>query len=344
MNRMAKVVRAVLAFSQPAALAPAAFAFTAFALSVSLSGSARAQDARALYPNKPVRLMVAFAPGGPADIVARLISMRLGEALGQAVIVENRAGAGGSVAAQQVARGAADGYTVLLTTSAIAIAPNLSANPGFDLDQDFVPVSLIASQPSVLVAHPSVSANNLAELLALAKSGRLNFGTAGNGTSPHLAAEYLFKVLGGVTVTHIPYNGGGPALTAVVGGNVELVNVALSPAIPLIRSGKLKGIAITGPKRDAALPHVPTVAESGFPGFEDRTWIGALVPAATPPAIVTRLNAEIDRLLQTAEMREKLSVAAFEAHGGTAQSFAQFLRSERTKFARFVRETGVRSE
>ena len=310
----------------------------------SFAEGAHAQEVRPVYPSKPVRLVVAFAPGGPADIVARLISVRLGEALGQPVVVENRAGAGGSVAAQQIARSPADGHTLLLTTSAIAIAPSLSANPGFDLEKDFAPVSLIASQPSVLVAHPSVAANNLAELLALAKSGKLNFGTAGNGTSPHLAAEYLFKVLGGVAVTHIPYNGGGPALTAVTGGNVELVNVALSPAIPLIRGGKLKGIAITGPKRAGALPDVPTVAESGFPGFEDRTWVGVLTPAATPAAITARLNAEIDKLLQTPEMRDKLTAIAFEPHGGTAQSFAQFLRSEQTKFARFVRETGVRGE
>ena len=302
------------------------------------------QEVRASYPAKPVRLVVAFAPGGPADIVARLISGRLGDALGQTVVVENRAGAGGSVAAQQIARGAADGYTVLLTTSAIAIAPSLTANPGFDLEKDFAPVSLIASQPSVIVAHPSVAANNLAELLVQAKSGKLNFGTAGNGTSPHLAAEYLFKVLGGVTVTHIPYNGGGPALTAVLGGNVELVNVALAPAIPLIRSGKLKGIAITGPKRAAALPDVPTVAESGFAGFEDRTWVGVFVPAATPAVIVAQLNAGIDKLLQTPEMRDRLAAIGFEAHGGSAQSFAQFLRSEQTKFARFVRETGVRGD
>jgi tripartite-type tricarboxylate transporter receptor subunit TctC len=303
-----------------------------------------AQDGRTAYPTKPVRLVVAFAPGGPADIIARLISQRLGEGLGQAVVVENRAGAGGSVAAQQIARGPADGYALLLTTSAIAIAPSLSANPGFDLEKDFAPISLIASQPSVLVAHPSVPANTLAELLVLAKGGKLNFGTAGNGTSPHLAAEYLFKVLGNVPVTHIPYNGGGPALQAVVGGNIELVNVALSPAIPLIRSGKLKAIAITGPKRAPALPDVPTVAESGFAGFEDRTWVGLLAPAATSPAIVARLNAEMEKVLQAAEIRERMAAIAFDPHGGTPQSFAQLLRSEQSKFSRFVREAGIRAE
>lgn len=310
-----------------------------------LGGSgAMAQEGRAAYPAKPVRLVVGFAPGGPADIVARLISQRLGESLGQPVVIENRAGAGGSVAAQQIARAPADGYTLLLTTSAIAIAPSLSANPGFDPEKDLTPVSLIASQPSVLVAHPSVAAGNLAELMALAKGGKLNFGTAGNGTSPHLAAEYLFKVLAKVPVTHIPYNGGGPALQAVTGGNIELVNVALSPAIPLIRSGKLKGIAVTGAQRAAALPDVPTVAESGYPGFEDRTWVGLLAPAATPAPVVARLNSDIDKVLQLPEIRERLAAIAFEPHGGTAQSFAQLMRSEQAKFARFVRETGVRGD
>ena len=307
-------------------------------------GDAWTQEARTAFPAKPVRLVVAFAPGGPADIVARLISQRLGEALGQAVVVENRAGAGGSVAAQQIARAPADGHALLLTTSAIAIAPSLSANPGFDIEKDFAPVSLIASQPSVLVAHPSVPANTLAELLALAKGGKLNFGTAGNGTSPHLAAEYLFKVLGNVPVTHIAYNGGGPALQAVVGGNIELVNVALSPAIPLIRSGKLKGIVVTGAQRAAALPDVPTVAESGFPGFEDRTWVGLFAPVATPAAVVARLNTEIDKLLQTVEIRERLAAIAFEPHGGAAHAFTQLLRSEQAKFSRFVRDTGVRGD
>jgi len=303
-----------------------------------------AQDARPAWPQKPVRLVVAFAPGGPADIVARLISQRLGEALGQPVLVENRAGAGGNVAAQQVARGAADGHVVLLTTSAIAVAPGMSANPGFDIEKDFSAAALVAAQPSVIVAHPSVQANNLQELLALARGGRLNFGTAGNGTSPHLAAEYLFKVLAGVSVTHVPFNGGGPALQAAAGGNVELVNVALSPAIPLVKAGKLKAIAVTSPRRAPALPDVPTIAESGFPGFEDRTWVGMFVPSATPAAVVARLNADVERVLQLPEIRERMAAIAFEPLGGAPQAFAQFVRSEAVKFAKFVREAGIKAE
>jgi tripartite-type tricarboxylate transporter receptor subunit TctC len=307
-------------------------------------GHAQAQS----FPSKPVRLVVAFAPGGPADIVARLISQKLGDALGQPVLVENRAGAGGVVAAQQVARGPADGHTVLVTTTAFAVSPSLAKAPGFDIEKDFAPVSLIASQPSVIVAYPGLNLNTLQEVLAAARSdkfgGKLNFGTAGTGTTPHLAAEYLFRVLAKVDVTHIPYNGGGPALQAVVGGNVELVNVALSPAIPLIKGGKLRGIAVTGAKRSEALPTIPTVAESGFPGFEDYTWVGALLPAAAPPEAAQRLSEEIDKLLKTPEIRERLGNVAFEAVGGPPARFAQTLRSDAARFSKFVRETGVKIE
>ena len=315
----------------------------ALAAACCVTGAAQAQA----YPNKPVRMVVAFAPGGPADIIARPINQRLAENLGQPVLVENRAGAGGVVAAQQIARGGAataDGYTVLVTTSAFAVSPSLSKPAGFDIEKDFAPVSLIASQPSVIVAYPGLNLNNLKDVLAAAKAGKLNFGTAGTGTTPHLAAEYLFRVLAKVDVQHIPYNGGGPALQAVVGGNVELVNVALSPAIPLIRGGKLKPIAVTGAKRSEALPEVPTVAESGFPGFEDHTWVGALMPAAAPADAVNRLSAEIDKVLRTPEMRERLNGIAFEAVGGPPARFAQSLKADAARFGRFVRETGVKIE
>ncbi|MDB5804468.1 MAG: hypothetical protein JWN73_1790 [Betaproteobacteria bacterium] len=296
------------------------------------------------FPSKPVRLEVAFAPGGPADIIARLINQKLSEALGQPVLVENRPGAGGAVAARQLATGSSDGHTVLVTTTAFAITPSLSRPAGFDIEKDFAPVSLIATQPSVLVAYPGLNLNTLGEVMAAAKGGKLNFGTAGAGTTPHLAGEYLFRVLGKVNVTHIPYNGGGPALQAVVGGNVELVNVALSPAIPLIKGGKLRAIAVTSLKRSTALPEVPTVAESGYPGFEDYTWVAALMPAATPAATVNRLSEEIDKLLKTPEMRERLAAIAFEPVGGTPAQFARSLRADAARLGRFVRETGLKIE
>jgi tripartite-type tricarboxylate transporter receptor subunit TctC len=260
------------------------------------------------------------------------------------VLVENRAGAGGVVAAQQIAKAAPDGYTVLLTTTAFAVSPSLAKAPGYDIEKDFAPVSLIASQPSVIVAYPGLNLNTLQEVIAAAKGGKLNFGTAGTGTTPHLAAEYLFRVLAKVDVTHIPYNGGGPALQAVVGGNVELVNVALSPAIPLIKGGKLRAIAVTSAKRSSSLPEVPTVAESGYPGFEDYTWVGALLPAAAPAEAVNRLSEEIDKVLKTAELRERLAGVAFEPVGGPPSRFAQTLRSDAARFGKFVRETGVKIE
>ncbi|HEY4371893.1 MAG TPA: tripartite tricarboxylate transporter substrate binding protein [Burkholderiales bacterium] len=296
------------------------------------------------FPSRPIRFEVAFAPGGPADIIARLINQPLAAALGQPVLVENRPGAGGAVAARQMATANSDGHTVLITTTAFAITPSLSRPAGFDIEKDFAPVSLIATQPSVIVAYPGLKLNTLQEVMAAAKGGKLNFGTAGAGTTPHLAGEYLFKVLGHVDVTHIPYNGGGPALQAVVGGNVELVNVALSPAIPLIKGGKLRAIAVTSPKRSAALPEVPTVAESGYPGFEDYTWVAALMPASTPAANVNRVSAEIDKLLKAPEMRERLSAIAFEPVGGTPAQFAASLKADSARLGRFMRETGLKIE
>lgn len=305
-----------------------------------VGGAAMAQG----FPSKPVRFEVAFAPGGPADIIARVINQPLSAAIGQPVLVENKPGAGGAVAAKQLATSTPDGHTVLITTTAFAITPSLSRPAGFDIERDFAPVSLIATQPSVLVAYPGLKLNTLQEVMAAAKGGKLNFGTAGAGTTPHLAGEYLFKVLGKVDVTHVPYNGGGPALQAVVGGNVELVNVALSPAIPLIKGGKLKAIAVTSPKRAAAMPDVPTVAESGYPGFEDYTWVAALMPAATSAANVSRLSEEIDKLLKTPEMRERLAAIAFEPVGGTPAQFAAALKADSARLGKFVRETGLKVE
>jgi len=309
------------------------------AIALGAAAGAHAQS----FLSKPVRLEVAFAPGGPADIIARLVSQKLSDALGQPVLVENRPGAGGAVAARQLVTGASDGHTVLITTTAFAITPSLSRPAGFDIEKDFAPVSLIATQPSVLVAYPGLNLYTLAEVMAAAKGGKLNFGTAGAGTTPHLAGEYLFRVLGKVDVTHVPYNGGGPALQAVVGGNVELVNVALSPAIPLIKGGKLRAIAVTSPKRAAALPEVPAVAET-YPGFEDYTWVAALMPAATPAATVNRLSEEIDKLLKTPEMRERLAAIAFEPVGGTPAQFARSLKADAVRLSRFVRETGLKIE
>jgi tripartite-type tricarboxylate transporter receptor subunit TctC len=322
-------------------LLPRALTRLACAASILVGASAFAQAPA--FPSKPVHLIVAFAPGGPADIIARMMSQKLAEALGQPVVVENRAGAGGLVAALQMAKSSSDGHTVMITTTAFAITPSLAKPPDFDIERDFAPVSLIVTQPTVIGAYPGLNLNTLPEVMAAAKTGKLSFASAGTGTNTQLAAEYLFKVLGKVEVTHIPFNGGGPALQAVVGGNVELINVTLSPAIPLIKSGKLRAIAITGSKRTATLPAVPTVAET-YPGFEDSTWVAALMPAGTAVASVNRLSEEIDRILKIPDMRERLATIAFDPVGGTPAQFARSLKADDARFRKFVRETGVKLE
>jgi tripartite-type tricarboxylate transporter receptor subunit TctC len=296
------------------------------------------------YPAKPVRFVVAFAPGGPADIVARLVAQKLGDQWGQPVVVENRGGAGGNIAAQLVSKAAPDGYTVLVTTSAIAVNQSLTKTPGYDAEKDLIAAALVASSPNVIVAAPTLGANTLQEVVEKAKSGKLNYGTAGPGTTPHLSAEYLFKILAKVPVTHVPYKGGGPALAALMASEIELVSVAMPPAVPMIKSGKIRGIAVTSDRRVAALPDVPTVAESGFPGFADYTWVGLFVPAGTPADAVARLNGEIDKLLQQPDLRERLAPIGFEPIGGTPAQFADYLKTELVKWAKVVRETGASAE
>jgi len=294
------------------------------------------------YPSRPVRFVVAFAPGGIADVAARLIAQKLGDAWGQPVVVENRGGAGGNVGTTLVARASPDGYTVLVTTTSIAVNPSLYKNPGYDLEKDLVPVIEMASSPNLIVTHPSLGVNNLQELIAKAKSGKLNYATAGAGTTPHLTAEHLFRIRAGVDVTHIPYGGAGPAVAAVVAGQVEIGSVAMPPAVPMVRAGRLRGIAVTSSKRIAALPDVATVAEQGFPGFEDYTWVGLFMPAGSPPEAVARLNTEIEKVLATTDVKERLAALGFEPVGGSPQQFAAYLKKELAKWAAMVKETGAK--
>ncbi len=307
---------------------------------IAASGAAAAQT----YPNKPVRFVVAFAPGGPADIVGRLVAQKVGEQWGQQVIVENRGGAGGAIAAQAVARAPADGYTVLVTTSSLAVTPALNPNAGYDVEKDFIPVTLIASSPNLFVASPQSGIRTLRDAIEKGKSGKLNYGTAGAGTTPHLSAEYLFKVLGKVDVQHVPYKGAGPAMQAVVAGETELASVAISAGVAHVKGGRAVGLAVTSNKRVPALPDVPTVAESGFAGFEDYTWVGLFFPAGTPQDIVARLNAEAQTALKSAELRDKLAGVGFEPVGDGPREFAPYLRTEVVKWAKVVKETGAKVE
>jgi tripartite-type tricarboxylate transporter receptor subunit TctC len=307
---------------------------------VAIAAPAAAQT----YPARPVRFVVAFAPGGAADVVARFVGQKISEQWGQPVVVENRGGAGGNVAAQQVAKAPADGYTVLVTTSALAVSPSLTPNSGFDLGKDFIPVAIAASSPNIIVASTASGIRTLRDAIDKGQSGKLNYATAGAGTTPHLSGEYLFKVLGKVNVVHVPYKGAGPAVQAVVAGETELASVAVSAAVPQVKAGKITGLAVTSAKRLPALPDVPTVAESGFTGFEDYTWVGLFVPAGTPRDVVTRLNEEVQRAIAAPDVREKLAAVGFEPVGGTQREFAVYLDGEVAKWAKVVRETGAKAE
>jgi tripartite-type tricarboxylate transporter receptor subunit TctC len=295
------------------------------------------------YPAKPVRFVVPFAPGGITDIIARVVGQKLGESWGQSVLVENRAGAGSNIGVALVAKSAPDGYTVLLTTSSIAVNVTLTPDSGYDAEKDFIPVANVASSPNMIVTAQSGPAS-LRELVAQAKAKPLAYGSAGTGTTPHLSAEYLFRVLAKLEVTHIPYKGAAPAVNAALSGEVGAASVAMPTAVPHIKGGRLRGLAVTSNRRIAALPEVPTVAESGFPGFEDYTWVGVFVPAGTPAASVAKINTDIERLLAQPEFRERLAALGFEPVGGTPESFARYLKTEIAKWAKVVRETGAKVE
>jgi tripartite-type tricarboxylate transporter receptor subunit TctC len=312
-----------------------------FVLALSFAGIAQAQSSNS-YPNKPVKFVVAFAPGGPADIIARLLGQRLSDSIGQPVVIENKAGAGGSLASGLVAKAPADGYTLLLNTSSFAVNASLSKNVSFDAEKDFVLASVVASSPNLLVVYPGFKAKNLQEIMVEAKSGKLNYGTAGAGTTPHLTAEYLFKVLGKVDVTHIPFQGAGPALAATMGGQVEMASVALPAAVEMVKGGRVRGLAVTSAKRVPSLPDVPTVAESGFAGFEDYTWVGVFAPSKTSPEIVNFLNLEIGKILRTADFQTKLAGVGFEPVGGSPKEAGDYLKVEINKWAKIIKETGVK--
>lgn len=298
----------------------------------------------ASWPTRPVRFVVAFAPAGPADIIARLLGQKLGEVLGQSVVVENKPGAGGSVASGIVARAEPDGYTLMINTSSYAVNPAMQRNPGFDSEKDLTLATLVASSPNLIVATPTLKARTLKELMVDARSGTFNYGTAGAGTTPHLTAEYLFKVLGKVDVTHVPFQGAGPALNATMAGQTQLASVALPAAVELVKSGRVRGLVVTGAKRSAALPDVPTVAESGFPGFEDVTWVGVFAPAKTPDAILQRINREVAAIQRDPDFMAKLAAAGFEPVGGSVAQARDYLLQEMGKWARVVRETGAKAD
>jgi tripartite-type tricarboxylate transporter receptor subunit TctC len=296
------------------------------------------------YPNKPIRFLVAFAPGGPVDLAARLVSQKLPDLLGQQVVVDNRAGAGGNIGAAAVAKSPPDGYTALLTSSAVAVNMTLFSSPGYDAERDFVPVIQIATQPNMIIVNAAAPAKTLDELIKSARGTTLAYASPGAGTTPHLTAEMLFKVLAKLDTTAIHFKGAGPMVAAVVGGQPPLGSGAISGPLAQVRAGKLRALAVSSSQRLPALPDVPTLGELGFQGMEDYTWIGMFLPAGTPPEIVQRLNEATNRAIQSPDVRERFEALAFEPVGGTQSAFAEYVKAEIAKWSRVVRETGAKSD
>jgi tripartite-type tricarboxylate transporter receptor subunit TctC len=295
------------------------------------------------YPSKPVRMIIAVPPGGPADTLSRLVQPKLTEAMGQTFVLDNRPGANGNIAYEMAARAVPDGYTIVAVAAGVAINPSLYRDVKYDPLKDFAPLSLGITVPNILVVHPSVAVRSVRELIDLAKArrGQLVFASAGNGTSGHLALE-LFKSSAGIDLIHVPYKGGGPALAELIGGQVQaLFSIALT-AIPQIKAGKVRALAITSGKRSAVAPELPTVAESGIPGFEVLGWFGWLAPARTPQPIVTRLNREIVRILEEPAMHDRLVGLGSDPAPSTPQQFAAFIRSEHDKWAAVIKKAGIR--
>ena len=294
------------------------------------------------YPNKPVKVIVPYPPGGPTDIVARSVAQKLSEQTGQQFVVDNRGGAGGNIGAEAAKNAPADGYTVLVATTAHAINRTLFKQMNYDLMKDFVPVSQLTAGPLVIVANPSVPAKNVKELIALAKSkpGGIAFASSGPGQSTHLAAE-LFSSMAGIKMTHVPYKGSAPALTDTMGGQTAIFFDTMLSAMPHVRGGKLKAIAVTSAQRSAAAPDIPTVAESGLPGYEAIAWNGVLAPAGTPREVVAKLNAELKKALELPEIKERFAAQGFAAAYSTPEAFAAFLNAEVEKWAKVVKVSGA---
>jgi tripartite-type tricarboxylate transporter receptor subunit TctC len=317
---------------------PGKLRLTGAVLLTALATSAFAQG----YPTKPAKVVVPYPPGGPTDIVARVVSQKLSEQMGQQFIVENRPGAGGNIGAEAVAKSPADGYTLLVATTAHAINPALFKSLSYNLVKDFAPLSQLTSGPLVIVANPSLPAKNVKELIALAKAkpGSLNYASSGNGQSTHLSAE-LFGAMAGVKMNHIPYKGSAPALTDVMGGQASLMFDTMLSAMPQVKNGKLKAIAVTSAARSPAAPDVPTVAESGLPGYEAIAWNGLLAPAGTPAEVVSKLNAELKKALDAPDVKDRFSAQGFGAAWNTREAFAKFIQAELDKWAKVVKVSGA---
>jgi tripartite-type tricarboxylate transporter receptor subunit TctC len=311
----------------------------AVAAALASLGHAQAQG----YPTRPVTLVLGFAPGGPSDVMARILSRKLEQLLGQPLVIENRPGAGGNIAAELVARAAPDGHTLLLANSGI-LAANISLykKVNFDPVRDFAPLTLVGAQPNVLLVHPSVPAKTLAELIAYAKAnpGKLNFASGGRGSSPHLAGE-LLKVKAGIDIVHVAYRGTGPALQDVVAGHVQMCFSSVSPALGYIQNGTLRALGVAALERTALLPDVPTVAEQGFLGFEANAWHGLVAPAATPKDVIAALHRAMLATLNDADTRKALTTLGVDVIGSTPEELSAYIKSEIPKWAEIIKISGT---
>jgi tripartite-type tricarboxylate transporter receptor subunit TctC len=316
-----------------------------FIFCASLAAGVSAQTAQT-YPTKTIRYIVPFAPGGTTDILGRLVSQKLHDAWGQQVVVDNRPGAGGALGAELAAKAPPDGYTIMGgTISTHAINASVYTNLSYDPIKDFEAVTLLATQPNMLVVNPSIPAKTVKELIALLKAGpnKYTYSTSGNGTSAHLSGE-LFKSMTGTTMQHVPYKGSPQALADVIGGQVSMSFDNISTAYVQVKSGKLRGLAVTTVKRSDIAPEIPTMAEAGLPGYELGSWHGVFAPAGTPKDIIEKLNGEIVKALKTADMREKLHALGVEPVGTTSAAFAAFVKAEVPKWAKVVKESGAKVE
>jgi len=303
------------------------------------AGAAGAQD----FPTKPVRLLVAFAPGGPADIIARIVGQKLGDRWKQSVVVENRGGAGGNIAAAAAAKADPDGYTILVTTSAFAVNQTLSKNPGYASD-DFRAAAVVATTPNLIIGAPTLKANNLKEVVEAARTEKMTYGTAGVGTTPHLSAERIFKLEAKVDIPHAPFTGAGPAMQAVVGSHIPLASVAMSAAVENVKAGQVKGLAVTSKERVASLPNVPTARELGLGEADDTTWVVFFVPAKTPDSVISKINADIDAILRGKDTQDQLDKIGFMAVGGSAKDAEAYVQSETKRWGEIIGKIGLEKQ
>ena len=298
------------------------------------------------YPSKPIRMIVPSAPGSGPDIMARAIGQKLTEALGQAIVIDDKPGAGGIIGSEAAAKAPPDGYTLIMSNAgAHTVNPGLYAKLPYDPVKDFAPVTLVALAPNILIVHPTLPVRNVKDLIALAKAkpGELTFGSGGNGSTAHLSGE-MFKTMAGINIVHIPFKGSPAAVIGVIAGQIALAIPNIPPALPHVRSGKLKALAVTTAKRAAGVPDLPTVAEAGLPGYEATAWFGVLAPAATPSQIIARLNAAIVKIAHAREMQERLTAEGADAVGNTPEQFAQIIKSDIAKWAKVIKASGARAD